>query len=86
MKVVVEMSLSNRKGESIGMGSPKSHAKLELEIEEWVGGNSNFSEEYVIVKDSDGEHLFKVRMGTKGQVYIDIPGDPINIITVRGEQ
>ena len=86
MKVIVELSLSKKDGESVGMGSSKIHDKLKLEIAEWVGGNSVFSVEYVVVMDVNEEHLFNIRMGINGQVYIEIPGKPINIITVRGEQ
>ena len=83
MKVIVEMSLFNCNG--LGMGSLDHYAVINLSIEEWSKGNTQFSEEYLIVKDNETqEHLFKVRMGSKKQVYLEMNNG--DIITIRGEQ
>jgi hypothetical protein len=80
VKVVVEMSLQGDNG--IGMGSTKTHETVDLSIEEWTGGNRVSSEEYILVKDADTqEHLFKIRMGSRKQVYIEMNNG--SILTVR---
>ena len=86
MKVVVELSLQGDNG--VGMGSKETYVTQELFIEEWIGGNSTLREEYVKVKDRYGNHLFDIRMGTRGQVYVEVPKDgwKSDIITIRGEQ
>ena len=82
MRVVVELSLQGDDG--VGMGNPKTYVAQELFIEEWVKGNSVSREDYMHVNDRDGDHLFDVRIGGKGQVYLELPkGD---IIIIRGEQ
>ena len=82
MRVMVEMSLNSH--DSIGMESNKVRETLELSIEEWVGGNSKFREGYVRVNTIGGKHLFDIRIGSKKQVYVELPNS--DIITVRGEQ
>jgi hypothetical protein len=87
MKVIVELSLQGDDG--VGMGNPKTHVTQELSIEEWTRGGVSSSEEYLRVRDTlTNEHLFDIRIGGKGQVYMEIPkGDLSNdIITIRGEQ
>jgi hypothetical protein len=83
MRVVTELTLSG-KGSSVGMGNPKTYVTQEIVIEEWVKGNTVSGEDYLHVSDSDGEHLFDVRMGCHGQVYMELPNG--DIITIRGEQ
>ena len=83
MKVIVEMSLFNTKG--LGMQSLDYHAEVNLSLEEWSKGNTQSSEEYIIVKDDDTqEHLFKIRMGSRKQVYIEMNNG--SILTVRDEK
>ena len=88
MKVVIELSLSG-KGSSVGMGNPKTYVTQELSIEEWTRGGISSSEEYMRVKDTlSDEHLFDIRIGGKGQVYLELPKGDLgsDIITIRGEQ
>ena len=84
MKVVIELSLSG-KGSSVGMGNPKTYVKQELSIEEWTRGGASSSEEYMRVKDMlSDEWLFDIRIGGRGQVYMELPNS--DLITIRGEQ
>ncbi len=88
MRVVIELSLSG-KGSSVGMGNPKTYVKQDLAIEEWTGGNSVSSEEYMRVSDPvTEENLFDIRIGGRGQVYLELPRGSLgnDIITIRGEQ
>ena len=84
MKVIVELSLQGDNG--IGMGSTKTHETLDLSIEEWTEGNRVSSEEYLLVKENNTqEHLFKVRMSSKKQVYIELNNGSIITVRDKGE-
>ena len=82
MKVVIELSLQGDEG--VGMGNKETYVTQELSIEEWTRGNSVSREDYLRVKDTtNNTHLFELRIGSKGQVYMELPNG--DLITIRGE-
>jgi len=81
MRVVVELVLQADDG--IGLGSDKTYERMELSVQEWSRGNSVSREDYIHIEDENEEHLFDIRMGNDGRVYLEKPNG--DIITIRGD-